>query len=95
MLFILLFFGCSKGKEAANETKTIVKGYAKSVLNAPSKAKVVSDLSVLRRTVQEYKLEHSVFPSSLDELHLKLYYPDEYDYNPNSGEIKSEKYPNL
>jgi len=94
-LFILLFSGCSKGKEAASETKTIVKGYAKSVLNAPSRAKIVSDLSTLRRTVQEYKVEHSAFPSSLGELHLKLYYPNEYNYNANTGEVKSKKYPNL
>ena len=95
MIFVLLFLGCSKGKEAASETKQIVKGYAKSVLNAPSKAKVVSDLSALRQTVQEYRVEHSAFPSSLNDLNVKLYYPNEYNYNPNTGEVKSKKYPNL
>lgn len=94
-LFILLFFGCSKGKEAASETKQIVKGYAKSVLNAPSKAKIVSDLSALRQAIQAYRVEHSAFPASLSDLSVKLYYPNEYNYNPNTGEVKSKKYPNL
>jgi len=95
VLFILLFFGCSKGKKAATETKEVVKGYAKSVLNAPSKARVTSDLVAIRQAIQAYRVEHSTFPSTLNALNLKLYYPDEYNYNPNTGEVKSKKYPNL
>ncbi len=94
-LFALLFSGCSKGKEATSETKQIVKGYAKSVLNAPSKAKIVSDLSALRQAIQTYRVEHSAFPASLSNLSVKLYYPNEYNYNANTGEVKSKKYPNL
>ena len=95
LLIIILGFGCSRTKKITTESKGIVKGYAKTVLSAPSKAKVVSDLTAIKEALQEYKIEHGKFPPSLDELKLRLYYPNGYNYNPETGEVKSKHYPEL
>ena len=83
------FHSCKKEKEEL--TKTAVK-----VLKSPEKVKVIQDLHLIRTAIQSYRIEHNgENPPSIESLGLKLYYPDEYEYDRATGKVKSKKYPDL
>jgi hypothetical protein len=89
--FSLPFFsGCKEAKEELEE-------YGDAVMTMPDKARVLSDLTSIRRSLELYKAAHDdVYPSSISELNLdKLYYEGEYEYDPSTGKISSKTYPTL
>ena len=76
--------------------KEEITGAAVKVLKSPEKMRVVQDLHLLRRAIEEYRIEHNGNnPSSLKDLGIKLYYPNEYFYHRETGTVRSKKYPNL
>jgi TATA-box binding protein (TBP) (component of TFIID and TFIIIB) len=98
LIFLSLFFivsGCKSSRDAARETKTVVKEYAKGLATAPSKTKAVTELASLRQAINIYKLEKGTFPEELSDLPVKIENPDDYEYNFQTGKVKSKQYPNL
>ncbi|MEW6685190.1 MAG: hypothetical protein AB1393_03165 [Candidatus Edwardsbacteria bacterium] len=87
---------CSKMKKEIKEEQKIVEDYGLKVLRVPQQAKVVVDLANIRRGLEFYRNEHEGrYPPSLSELKLNLNYPDEYNYDSTTGEVKSKRYPSL
>lgn len=95
LTFTLVTSGCGKGKEAAQETETVVKEYSNAVTKAPSKTKVLTELASIRKAIKMYKVENEKYPEELSDLPVKIKEPEEYKYNPETGKVKSKFYPNL
>jgi hypothetical protein len=83
---------CKKAKDAVVETKTITKEYAKGVTKAPDKTKVITELASIRQAINMYKVENEKFPESLSDLSIKIENIKEYEYNPETGEVKHKYY---
>jgi len=94
-IFVLLNFGCKKAKDAVIETKTVTKEYAKGVAAVPGKTRAVTELASLREAIKMYKVENEKYPEKLSDLPLKVMKPEDYEYNPETGQIKSKYYPKL
>ena len=92
---VLVSFGCKKVKDATTETKTVTKEYTKGVAAVPSKTRVVTDLASLRRAIKMYKVENEKFPESLSDLRVKIKDVHEYEYNSQTGKVKSRFYPKM
>ncbi len=97
LTFLLVFFlgltsgplGCSKAREELEEA-------VEPLMKLPEKTRVKVDLINARRSLEFYKVDHEgKYPSSLKELQLDLHYPDEYDYDPTTGKVKSKNYPSM
>jgi hypothetical protein len=97
-LIFLLFISvlanscCGKAKEAAVETKTITKEYAKGITKVPSKTRVITELASLRQAINIYKVENEKFPESLSDLSIKIENIKEYEYDPETGKVKHKYY---
>ncbi|RKZ21301.1 hypothetical protein DRQ16_02055 [bacterium] len=90
LIFLVLFPACSS--QPAREAG---KAYTRKVLKLPERVKVIDDLRIIRNSLELYRAEHGRYPSSLDELNLRLNYPGEYEYDKNTGKVKSKHYPSL
>lgn len=82
--------GCKEAKEEMEE-------YSGAVMTMPEKARVLSDLTRIRKALELYKaVNEDRYPDSIEELNLeKLYYPGEYEYDSSTGKVKSKTYPTL
>jgi hypothetical protein len=92
---VLISSCCDKAKEAAVETKTITKEYAKGITKVPSKTRVITELASLKQAINMYKVENEKFPESLSDLSIKVKDIKEYEYNPETGKVTNKYYPNL
>jgi hypothetical protein len=95
VLLVLTASGCKKGRDAAIETKTVVKQYADGMSKFPSKTTAITELASMRQAINMYKVEHEEYPESLSDLNMKIENPDNYEYNSQTGKVKSKHYPNL
>lgn len=98
LLLILLFFvpSCSKeNNEKSESAGEITKKYAKGVVEVPKKAQVITELHSIRRAIEMFKVDKERCPEELSELPIKIKYPEEYEYDHETGEVKSKHYPDL
>ena len=95
IIIIILLSGCSKGEEAIQEADKIVKEYSKGLVEAPKKIKILTEIAVIRKALEIYKIENGKYPESLGDLPIKIKDPEEYQYNKETGKVKSKNYPNL
>jgi len=72
-----------------------IKELPKNVIKIPERILVIEDLRNIRMNIERFKIEQGRMPYSIDELNLKLNYPDEYIYDSNTGIVKSKNYNNL
>lgn len=72
-----------------------VRELPKNVIKIPERLLVIEDLRNIRMGIERFKIEEGRLPYSLDELNLKLNYPDEYIYDSKTGIVKSKNYGNL
>lgn len=86
LLFLLIIF-------LSCERKT--RELPKNVIKIPERLLVIEDLRNIRMNIERFKIELGRLPNSIDELNLKLNYPDEYIYDPRTGNVKSKNYKNL
>jgi hypothetical protein len=79
------------------ETKQDLEEYGDAVMTMPEKARVLSDLTRIRRALELYKASHEdAYPNSISELNLEeLYYEAEYEYDSETGKVESKTYPTL
>ena len=92
---VLISLGCKKVKDATIETKTVTKEYAKGVAAVPGKARTVAALAEIRHAINMYNVENQKYPEKLSDLPLKVMKPENYEYNSETGKIKSKYYPKL
>ena len=95
IIIIIFLSGCSEGEEAIQEADKIVKDYSKGLVEAPKKTKILTEIAVIRKSLEIYKIENGKYPESLSELQIKIKEVDEYQYDSESGKVKSKNYPNL
>jgi len=97
VLLILIAFlpGCKQGKEAVKETKKIVKDYSNGLIEAPKKTRIITEIASIRKAINMYRIENNKYPESLSELSVKIKDTAEYQYNPETGRVKSKHYPEL
>jgi hypothetical protein len=95
VILVLVASGCKNSRDAAIETKTIVKDYADGLSKLPSKTTAITELASLRQAINMYKIEKGTYPESLSDLHVKIGNPEDYEYNSQTGKVKSKHYPNL
>ena len=91
----MLNLGCKKAKDATIETKTITKEYAKGLAAVPSKTRTVAELASLRRAIEMYKVKNEKYPERLSDLPIEVKDINEYEYDSQTGKVKSRFYPNL
>lgn len=82
---IFIFLSC--------ERKT--RELPKNVIKIPERLLVIEDLRNIRMNIERFKIEEGRLPYSLEELNLKLNYPEEYIYDSKKGIVKSKNYGNL
>ncbi len=97
IFFVCLLFlsGCKEGKEAVKETDKIVKDYSKGLIEAPKKTKILTEIATIRQALEIYRIENGEYPESLSVLPIKIKEIDKYQYDSESGKVKSKHYPNL
>lgn len=95
VVFVLAASGCKNSRDAAIETKTIVKEYSKGLAKLPSKTTAVTELASLRQAINIYKVENEKYPENLSDLHVKIENPGDYEYDSQTGKVKSKHYPNF
>jgi hypothetical protein len=90
LLVLPAFTGCKEAKEDMDE-------YSNAIMTLPDRAKVISDLTRIRKALELYKIDSDGrYPDSIGELNLdKLYYSDEYEYDSSTGKVHSREYPTL
>ena len=95
IIIIIFLSGCREGEEAIQEADKIVKDYSKGLVEAPKKTKILTEIAVIRKALEIYKIENGKYPESLGDLPIKIKEVDEYQYDSESGKVKSKHYPNL
>jgi hypothetical protein len=95
IIIIIFLSGCREGEEASQEADKIVKDYSKGLVEAPKKTKILTEIAVIRKSLEIYKIENGKYPESLSELQIRIKEVDEYQYDSESGKVKSKNYPNL
>ena len=95
VIILILFSGCSKGKEAVKEADEIVKDYARGLVKVPKKIRILTEIASLRQAVEVYRIDNGQYPDKLTDLTIRIDNPDEYIYDPKTGKLKSKHYPNL
>jgi hypothetical protein len=94
-LIIIFLSGCSEGREAVREADKIVKDYSEGLIEAPKKTEIITEIAIIRKALEIYKIDKGRYPESLTELKIKIKYPDEYQYDKENGKVKSKNYPNF
>jgi hypothetical protein len=92
LLLILAMFqilSCSKGEKTKEK---IVRSTAEK-MELPDKIKVTLDLKRIREGIVNYNTLHEQNPSTIEDLKIDLYYPDDYIYDSSKGTVKSKSYP--
>jgi hypothetical protein len=94
-IFVFVLSGCKKSKDVVIETKTITKEYTKGVAEVPNKTRVLTELASIRQAVKMYKVENEKYPESLSDLKVKIRDIEDYDYDSETGKVKSRYYPKM
>lgn len=102
----LLSVGCPSSDEPASAREMAEKlgvenptgeRIAEQVTSAVPRTAVKAEIAVLRGAIATHRRTLGSYPASLDELEpsVRLTFPDEYDYDAESGEVESRSYPDL
>lgn len=95
---ILLLVGLSLlvSCKTAQDTENTMKKGAGDMVRQIDRSKALSDLTTATAALNAYSAQNDgKFPASLDELKLNLYYPEDMNYDPQTGKVHSKTYPNL
>jgi hypothetical protein len=93
LLAALLLCACTDAAERAGKASAV-----EQVTSAPARAKVKTDLLSLRGAILTYqRLHEGQNPPALSDLEQieRLFYPDDYEYDAESGTVKSRTYPEM
>ena len=94
LLILLVCF--SSGCDGLKESQETTADGAKRMVQQIDRSKALSDLTLLTASLQSYHLQHGKYPASLKELDLKaVHHPEDLDYDPETGALRSKSYPEL
>jgi hypothetical protein len=62
-------------------------------LDKPDQARIQLDLAAVRAEVLKRQQMSGSYPASIDELGLKLFHPEDLEYDASNGTVKSRTYP--
>ena len=88
----LALSGCPERKVASNEP---APANAPLNLDKPEQARIELDLAAARNAIKQQQQIEGKTPASLDQLGVKLFHPDDLEYDASTGTVKSRTYPNL
>jgi len=91
-LMLALSLASCKPAEEANET---IKEGTKTVVTQPDRARVLSDVAIIRQTIEAYHATNNSYPQDLKSLNLALNFPDDFIYDPATGKVQNKTFPNL
>ncbi len=91
LLIVCICLSCSRG----DKTKVVIEKSTAEKIQLPEKLKVTIDLRNIRSAIIAFQTNNQRLPESLDELSIELNYADEYEYDAQTGEVKSKNFPNL
>jgi hypothetical protein len=89
VVLMLASISCRRG----DKTKVVIEKSMAEKIELPQKVRVTADLKKIRDAIMAYQLLNEEYPSSIDDLGLDLYYPDDYLYDSEKGTVKSKSYP--
>ena len=93
IIFVILFVGIVS---SCQNERNIVEDASKTTLELPDKARVVSDLLILRSVIAQKGAISNEYPETLKELNVNLNMPiNDYKYDKNTGIVKHKDYPKL
>jgi hypothetical protein len=69
----------------------------RSITAAPDRARVKADIAQIRSLILQYqRLNEGKNPASISDLPIeRVFYPNDVDYNPETGEVHSKTYPEM
>lgn len=95
--WIMLCFLLSSLLVACDQTQETIKDGTSTAIGQIDRSKVLSDLTLVTSSLQEYHLQNQKNPDNLEALKLesKLYHPEDLIYDAKTGTVKSKTFPNL
>lgn len=60
-----------------------------------TRSTAMSDLTQTTAALQEYYVLEGKYPADLAALKLELYHPEDLDYDPKTGKLRSKTFPDL
>ena len=64
-------------------------------LDKPVRARVELDLAAVRSAISKHQQIEGSNPASIDQLGVKLFHPNDLEYDPSTATVKSKTYPML
>jgi hypothetical protein len=93
---ILLLSSTLSACKPAQEAQDTVKEGLKVTTDQIDKAKILSDLTLITGAMLTYQMQNEgKNPASIKELKLDLNYPQDLDYDPKTGQVRSKTFPDL
>ena len=93
-LFLLAMLLCPWGLSAC-QVDTENPEVGQSQQGPLKRSEVLSDLTQITAALQSYYMQEGKFPERLDQLDLELYHPQDLNYTPETGKIRSKTFPDL
>ena len=85
-------FACKPAQEAQDTVKNGLKATTDQI----DKAKVLSDLTLVTGAMISYQMQNDgKNPASIKDLKLDLNYPQDLEYDPKTGQVRSKTFPDL
>ncbi len=83
--------GCSLIQETRNAGQDAAGNTVKEI----TRSTAMSDLTQTTAALQEYYVLEGKYPEDLAQLKLELYHPEDLDYDPKTGKLRSKTFPDL
>lgn len=83
--------GCSLIQETRNAGQDAAGNTVKEI----TRSTAMSDLTQTTAALQEYYVLEGKYPEDLAKLKLELYHPEDLEYDPKTGKLRSKTFPDL
>lgn len=90
-----LSMGFLAGCDVVEETQDTARQGAMDTIKQVDRSRVLSDLTLVTGALNTYHAQNEKYPETLDELNLKLYHPEDLEYDPKTGQVHSKTFPKL
>lgn len=92
--FVLCLSLGTSGCSLIQDTRNAGDGAAQTVKEI-TRSTAMSDLTQTTAALQEYYVLEGKYPADLAQLKLELYHPEDLDYDPQTGKLRSKTFPDL
>ena len=91
LLLLLTLIACKPAEEASDTLKQGAGDTVKQI----DRSQTMSDLTSITAAMQGYYLQHNKYPDKISDLKLRLYHPEDIDYDPKTGRVRSKTFPEM